>query len=186
MKQINNFLFLLWITSIFSGCVGWIDSKPENNVDFAMIEQLSDLDGTYQSQGEVESGEAFSSLSWLIWPDKELDHKAILNIEVKAINDTTIQVKGMGAEGVVKESILVQGKDFKLKSGRIQIRRGAQVSGFKRGEAFIGPVYENIELGLDQRGDGKYKSGNFAAGLVFSVVPFAFGGSEEIRFKRVK
>ena len=156
-----KFLFSLCITLILSGCFSF-NTVPKDNAEFAAIEHLSDLDGIYQNQGEGESGPAPYYLSTLIWPKEKIAPKTFMTIEVKAINETTIQIKGKGwADTVVKERILIEGKDFDLHSGRIILRKQIGVSGFQSGEVIVGPYSNNSELGLDQQGHGKLKDSSF-------------------------
>ena len=121
----------------------------------------------------------------LIWPEEKIDPKTIETIEVKAINSNTLQVRGIGTNAIVKESKLVEGKDFNLHSGRIIFDQytefGPQADGI-----FVGAMTGNSELGLDQQGHGKLKKSIYFAGLGFLVAPLVAGGSEEVRFKRKK
>lgn len=182
----NKILFLFCMTLILSGCIS--SSAPKDNVDFARVERLSDLDGTYQNQSKWVSDQTPSYLSSLIWPEDNIDPKTIGTIEVKAITDESIQVKGLGAneiKEVKKESILVEGKDFNLHAGRIVLDQYTEF-GPQAGGIFVGPMTGSSELGLDQHGHGKLKKSTFFAGLAFLVYPIASGGTDEIRFKRIK
>ena len=183
-KKLNNFLFLFCMTLILSGCVGSQYSVPEDNVDFAKIEHLSDLNGTYQNQSEGASEQPTYYLSSLIWPEEKIDPNTIWTIEVKAINGNTIQVKGIRANTIVKKSILVEGEDFHLSSGRISIQ---QQAGLIPSETKVVGIHSGSrELGLDEQGHGKLKESYFMTGLAVMVIPIAFSGGNEVRFKRIK
>jgi len=183
-NQIKNFLFLICMTLILSGCAGWSYEVPEDNVDFAKIERLSDLDGTYQNQSEGASGQPTYYLSSLIWPEGKIGPKAIETIEVKAITGSSILVKGRwGKKEVVVESILVEGQDFHLNSGYISIRQ--QVDFIPSETNIPGIYYNSQKLGLDEQGHGKLKESYFMTGLAV-MIPFAFSGGNEVRFKRIK
>jgi hypothetical protein len=179
----KNFLILFCINLILSGCIS--SSAPKDNVDFANVERLSGLDGTYQNQSEWVSDQTPYYLSSLIWPDDKIDPKTIDAIEVKAITDNTIQVKGLGETEVKKESILVEGKDFNFHAGRIVLDQHTEF-GPQAGGIFVGPSTGSSELGLDQQGHGKLKKSLFFAGLAFLVYPIVAGGSEDVMFKRIK
>lgn len=183
INSTNKILFLLCMTLILSGCIS--SSAPKDNVDFSNVERLSDLDGTYQNQSEWVSDQTPYYLSSLIWPEDKIDPKTIGAIEVKAITDNTIQVKGLGTTEIKKESILVEGKDFNLHAGRIVLDQYTEF-GPQAGGIFVGPMTGSSELGLDQQGHGKLKKSTFFAGLAFLVYPIAAGGSDELRFRRIK
>ncbi len=179
---VKNFLILFCINLVLSGCIS--SSAPKDNVDFARVESLSDLDGTYQNQGEGKLGPVADYLSSLIWPEEKINPKSIEFIEVKALNDNTVRVKGIWGKEIVKESLLVEGKDFNLDSGRIAF--GKNVGFYGETGPLAGPHASGFELGIDQHGHGKLKESGFFAGLVFLAIPVAYGGSYELRFRRIK
>ena len=99
--------------------------------------------------------------------------------------------RALDAQGtVVKESAFVRGREFDLKEGRLRISKRFAVSPFIESDApdnpFIGPMTETVELGIDLRGHGKYRSSNFAAGLVYLFMPVVLGGSDQVRFERIE
>ena len=159
---------------------------PADNAGFARIKQLSDLDGVYENQGE---GVIQVQLSELVWPDAaDLDHFRIDRIEVRAVDADTLEVTAKdGSATVVKHGLFVEGKDFKISGGTIQLSRKVRAP---PGDAeavttFLGLAYEDVDLGLDEAGHGKYRSGGVAGGLLFMFFPIAMGGSDEVRFNRM-
>jgi hypothetical protein len=168
---------------LLSGC---FTTGPADNLGFADIEQLSDLDGVYQNMGEPVSMGIL--LSHLIWPDVEgLYHTRIDRIEVRAVDADTLEVTGQdSSERVVQRGIFVEGKDFKISGGTIQLSRKIQAPpDAESATHFLGVAYEDVDLGLDEAGHGKYRSGGVAGGLVLMFIPIVVGGSDEVRFNRI-
>lgn len=174
---------LLFLAMLLGGC---ITSRPPDNADFGRIETVSDLEGIYQNLGEREQGAPPIYLSAVIWPKAaELNHAAVVTIEVKVTGNNTLTVRALRKDGVEKEDTFVEGKDFELHSGRIRLKQHVGFSGATGGNPYLGPYYESVELGLDEKGHGKYKEQGFVAGLAFLIVPIAVGGSDEVRFVRI-
>ena len=170
--------------SLLAACLA---SRPTDNVPFANIQSVKSLEGTYKNVGDTgESGPRNIRLSALIWPAKDVPHEQISEVEIVAIDQASVRVSGLAEGRVLKQSTFVQGKDFHIHNGRITLRRRASMAGFKSGEPMLGPYYETAELGLDQRGNGRYESNFATAGLVFMFLPMALGAKEEVRFARIR
>jgi hypothetical protein len=176
---------------LVGGCVGVFSSSPPDNVEFASVTDLHQLDGRYRNRGEGAPDAQWTTyLSALIFPgDTALDHGAIESIHVRATSATGLAVRALDARGVViKESGFVRGREFELEEGRLRIRTRFAVSPFVENEApdnpFVGPMKETVELGIDLRGHGKYRSSTFVAGLVYLFMPIVVGGSDQVRFER--
>ena len=105
---------------LLSGC---FTTGPVDNLPFGEIEQLSDIDGVYENFGE--SGLAPMWLSQLIWPDVEdLNHDGIELIEVRAVDDVTVAVTATASDAaIVRHETFVEGEDFDLSNGSIQLNR---------------------------------------------------------------
>lgn len=177
-KQIQKLTYLSFLLFIISGC----HSVPLNNVDFAQIKNIKELEGSYNNYGEGKSNTRFVYLSQLIWQNEEgLQHFSIQSIEVKMANERTLSVRAMGENGVIKEEVFVQGEDFDFSSGLIPLP-----GHFGFPYPIIGSSYENSGFGLDIRTDGKYKVRTTTAGLLALIIPAAFTETEEFRFKRMK
>ena len=172
---------LLLIMVVLAGC---ISSSPPDSIDFRRIESVSDLEGTYRNLSEGGSGESY--LSAIIWPNEALDHRAIVAIDVVASGRDALTVRALGTDGTKKEAVFVEGRDFQLESGRIRLHSAAGMVGFKSGEPMLGSWYETVELGLDQKGRGKYADHYSAAGLVYLFLPVAISRTYEVRFVRIK
>jgi len=169
--------------ALLSGC---FTTGPTDNLGFADIEQLSDLDGVYQNRGEPESAQLW--LSQIVWPDVDgLFHGGIDRIEVRVADAQSLEVTAMDASStVVRRDIFVEGVDFKLSSGVLQL--GHNVHAPPNVEAafhYAGLAYEDVNLGLDKAGHGKYQSKGVTAGVALMFIPIAAGGSDEVRFRRI-
>lgn len=179
MKKLLSFCFVILLVA----CVG---TKPEHNANFGTIENISDLQGVYQNLGDGGSRIYPKYLSAIIWPKVEkLNHKAITSIEVKVTGPKTLLVTARTKEGIEKEEAFIEGKDFTITSGKISLKQKIRVAGFKDGEVIVGPYYESEALGLDSKGEGKYKQQEAVAGLVFAFLPFVMGNNDEVRFVRI-
>ena len=49
------------------------------------------------------------------------------------------------------------------------------------GDPLVGPRYESYEIGLDAKGDGKYRSQGVGAGLSFLFFPVVISETQEVR-----
>jgi hypothetical protein len=142
MKKLATETLLAMIIFIISGC-GHFTSAPTNNVGFVNIEKISDLDGIYKNLGEGgDNSQTF--LSKIIWPNStDITHDDISAIEVRAINVSTIKVTAHSKNGgIVKESNFLAGKDFKISSGQIVIRKDAVFATGFEGAPLLGPVVD--------------------------------------------
>ncbi|MFI5344471.1 MAG: hypothetical protein ACHQUC_09650 [Chlamydiales bacterium] len=179
----RDLISILFITLLLTGC---ITAKPQNNADFGEVETIKDLEGIYQNKGEGGSGQSTKYLSSLIWPNDPTVHDVeVETIEVRMSSKDTLKVKALRKDGIEKEGIFVKGKDFEIRSGKIVLKFGAGIAGFKGGEPLVGPYYESVELGLDKNGNGKYRQEFATAGLAFLFLPIAMGTNDEVRFNKI-
>jgi hypothetical protein len=171
--------------TLLSACS--FSQAPAGNVDFARLTRLDDFNGRFLNHGEGAPGTNPVPLSSIIWPagDSHLNHAEIVSIEVQAIGETALQVRAIGAHGPLREQVFVAGRDFNLVDGRIRIHRAFNLLSGGAGDPLVGPRYEELEIGLDEAGHGKYKSSFTGAGLVFLMVPVAVSGTDEVRFPRI-
>jgi len=185
MKRTIALIPLLTLVVLQSGCINF---GPKDNVDFGQIESITDLEGVYQNAGEEDNKYADPArptyLSSIIWPKaKDFNHKAVETIAVRAVGHDTLVVKAIGNGKTIKEGTFVEGKDFILRSGRIQLEWHL-LPGHGAGNPLIGIYYEDIDLGLDQRGHGKFRVSGALAGLIY-VIPMVLGGYDDVRFVKI-
>ncbi len=161
---------------------------PSNNVDFATIESVYDLEGSYRNQGEQKAGEYLPvMLSAVIWPkESTLKHKEIKLIKVRALDSTSIVVSAISENKIEKEETFIEGKHFTLTKGRIRLRHGFGLHGATAEDPLAGPYYGSVELGIDQKGQGKLMTKEVTVGLIYFIIPIGYAGSDEIRFRRVE
>jgi len=181
---------LLILAALLPGCGA---SMPPNNVGFARLSTIRDLQGSYENRGElaegVNSGPRY--LSAVIWPEAngtglgrpDIPHARIETIVVEVVGDTALLVRALAGDEVVKEETYVQGRDFQFQSGRLVLRRGYR-SDVGRDSPVLGGTHTSVELGLDEQGQGKYKMTETSAGLAYLVIPFIGGQTWEARFVR--
>ncbi len=182
---------ITWIAAILlSGC--YFTSGPPANAEFDHIEQLNDLDGVYQNLGEGGPNTDTTYLtdtiylSEIIWPDAtSRDHLQIERIEVRAIDAGSVTVTAFGWDGVVKkQENFVEGEDFTLNDGKIQMR--GDVSGILSAKVGAVEVFsEGVELGIDKTGHGIYRGRESYVGTAFVVTPVAGGARNDVRFERL-
>lgn len=163
---------------IVSGCAS---HRPENNSTFAEINNLQQLEGTYRNLGESQPGTGPFYLSAILWPGETRKyHSDIVTIQVTAIGDKRAFLRGFGKNGIIREAVYEEGKDFFFDSGRIRIKRKTTDSG--QGVAGVG--YETAEIGIDAQGHGKYSQTSTFAGVVY-LIPVAWHQKDEVRFLRI-
>lgn len=185
MARLFNLIALCFSVAM-TGCVAF--SSPPGNVAFDQIETLEDLEGLYQNLGEGGWRTKPFYLSMLIWPrSSERDHGIIKVIEIRAGSEKTLVIKALDGQSLIKEGTFMEGKDFKVHSGRIQLNRMGLVFHPKGGDdPVVGPGYDSAELGLDRKGQGKYQEINALAVLVYSFFPVGVVERKEIRFVKLK
>lgn len=165
--------------------------RPPDDAGFGEVRDLNDLEGVYRNVPEEAPGGANPAyphrLSRILWPsDKGLDHLAIETVDVRKADARTLRVRALTPEGaVVKEGTYVEGRDFALRKGRLVLVDRPGIAGFKAGEPIIGVYVEGAQIGLDERGQGKYRTGFAVAGLVFSFFPMVYSDTEDMRFIKV-
>ena len=173
---------MIGMLTLVTGCI----QARGDRTEFGTIKSLNDLQGKYQNRAEggpVGSSPIF--LSMLLWPKEAPSHAEIETIEVNALDADSLVVRALSNRGVEKESIFSEGEQFSIVKGRIRLRWDFWIAG-TRGEPFLGPTYERAELGIDRRGQGKYRKDGAAAGLIFMLIPVVMADSEDYRFPRIE
>ena len=176
---------LALIAVALTGCSA---SKPAHNVGFGAARSLRELDGTYRNLGETDPRHTRNEyLSGIIWPGLgEAEHPAIRTIVVTALGDTALSVVARDSSGVAREQTFIRGKDFEFNDGRLRLKTVWKNS-LKEPEAgglFF--VRTTQELGVDKKGQGKFKKRDVVAGAAYLVVPIAYTESDEVRFIRIE
>ncbi len=181
-KIIKILIVLLTMTTL--GCVSY--TSPPNDVGFDNKADIRELVGRYKNLGESSKftkGPFY--LSKIIWnSDNNLRHAAIEIIEVAALDDKTIKVKAITKQKLYKEEIFVEGVDFEMVDGRIRVLR--ESGAYKDRSVIVGPYSEKADIGIDLRGDGKYRYSGSGAGLVYLIIPIAASEGHDVRFVRIK
>jgi hypothetical protein len=175
--------WFLVLCILVSGCS--YHSVPPDNVDFLSVESLREFEGVFRNLGERDSDRPPVYLSSLIWKSNNINHSAVTAVEVTVLDEETLVVKALRDGSIEKEGTFVRGRDFRIHRGRIQLIKRWALFNYGAGDVLVGPRYENSELGLDAKGDGKFSSHGAGAGLIFLLFPFAFTGTEEVRFIRL-
>ena len=124
-------------------------------------------------------------LSAVIWPKEQLPHEQIMAIKVVFEEPRSLRVSALSSEGTTKEGIFVDGADFHLTSGQIQIQSDTVASfAYPAGNVFIGAGHQSQALGLDTRGDARMQESATFAGTAFLVIPTAGNVRDAFRFPR--
>lgn len=186
MNVLRNIVLM---SSLFmlSGCL--YATGPNNNLRFNDTATLKSFEGVYRNVGEadpksipVNCPNCRRRLSPIIWPeDKNLDHTTIDAIEVRRYDGDALIVTALNKGMMVKESKLVEGSDFTLKSGRIHIKTEIFLAA-----PVIGPGYQTLEIGLDSEGNGKFREYSGAVGFAFFLIPVGAAGTDDVRFERIQ
>jgi hypothetical protein len=160
--------------------------RPHDDVGFGEMDSVRELEGTYANRGEIDAQVPTLLLSSIIWPrDTDMDHTSIEAVNIRALDDVTLVVRALSDTVTVREEQFVSGRDFEFKSGRLTLDVGPKMVGDKAGEAIFGVRSLDIEVGLDERGDGKLRSKSAFIGLAYMVIPIAGGETRHIRFTRI-
>jgi hypothetical protein len=161
-----------------------LSTAPKNDAGFKTVKDIKSLAGCYQNRGE---GEGVRYLSAVIWPNDQLAHEQILAIKVVFEGPRSLRVTALSSEGTAKEGIFVDGTDFHLASGRIQIQSDTVASfAYPAGNVFIGAGHQSQLLGLDPRGDARMQESATFAGTAFLVIPMAGNVSDVFRFPKAQ
>ena len=176
---------LLAIALAAAGCSS---SKPAQNVGFEKAHSLRDLDGTYRNLGEIDPKyEQSDYLSAIIWPRLDASqHRAITTIAVHAMGDTALNVVARDMNGIAKEQTFVRGKDFEFSGGKVHLKTAWSNNLKEKEQGGVFFVHTLKELGVDKKGQGKFKKNETVVGAAYLVVPIAAGHSDEVRFVRVE
>lgn len=177
-------LWLLLFCLLLNGCI--FRSAPPENVGFQPVENLKEFEGIFQNLGERNPKDQPVYLSYLIWKSRDVPHSAITTIEVKVPDADTLIVRAFRDDQIEKEDTLIRERDFKIRDGRILLNRQWALLNYGADDPTVGPRYEIYEIGLDAKGDGKYRSHAAFAGLVFLLIPVAFSDTDEVRFVRLE
>lgn len=160
-------------------------TKPSGNQAFDEISQLSELAGVYANRGNPSG--FLSQVIWgnaPPWQDAAIGHENIELIEVIPDNDA-ITVKAIDHGCTVYQKSYAAGRDFELSDGKIIIHREFYLLSRGAGDVLAGPSYEQVTLGIDTQKQGKSKSSEYAAGLIFMLLPLAAADIHEIKYEKV-
>ncbi|HXV22233.1 MAG TPA: hypothetical protein VD811_14705 [Desulfuromonadales bacterium] len=177
-------LWLLVFCILVSGCI--FHSAPPDNVGFLSVESLRELEGVFRNLGESDAERQPVYLSSLIWKSSDIAHSAITAVEVRVPDAESLIVRALRDDKIEKEDIFVRERDFRIRHGRIQLNRQWALLNYGSGDPLVGPRYESYEIGLDAKGDGKYRSHGAGAGLIFLFFPVAISDTQEVRFIRLE
>ena len=173
------------LVTLLSGCVSISD--PPFDVDFGRVESLHDLAGLYTNEGDIDrDSRGKQQLSRIIWPDDtSLNHDDCDFIEVRAIDDATLEIRARREGTGLKLSRFRKGEDFDFDDGRLVLRRGPRTYPSRGAGLFLGLTYESLTIGLDERGHGKFRRDEGGAGLAYFLVPMVGYGHLDARFRRI-
>jgi hypothetical protein len=175
------------ILSILSGCV-MDHTQPKVNLDFSSTKNQNQFNGLYRNFGEPGG-----YLSSIIWKNKilksnksdnEIAHKDIQFIEILN-NDTQFTVNAISNDCITYSQQYQAGQDFKISKGKIVLNRKLDLLTRGSGDILVGPSYEQIEIGIDESGNGKFKDAAYFAGLGFLIIPIAGFDIREIKFEKI-
>ncbi len=192
-------LFFIFV-SLLSGC--WT-SGPENQLGFNRLNDLKQLKGVYINKGETGTDKEVY-LSQVLWGYEvfgavpvttgqtknswieraQAYHAKVEKIQVVPSSDTEVTVSAISKQCIAYERKYIYGEDFKFIKGKIYIKRESHLLSRGSGDVLVGPSYEETVLGVDEAGDGKYQDSGYFAGLAYLVLPFAAGGTKDVRFSR--
>ena len=180
----NRYSVVLLSVLALSACAS---APPPNHPPFRAITTLAQLEGLYENKGDGGTVQAPTLyLSSILWPDDDsLDHQQIERIAVDRQSESTLQIRALRGDEIVRRKELIEGQDFKIQDGVIVLSSERGIAGFRTGEPLLGFYGGSSKFGLDVEGHGKYHSSGTAAGLAFLVFPVAATYARDVRFRRV-
>lgn len=183
-------VWLFWIVAgvlggtALSGCVR---SGPAGGSEFGSIDDVVDIDGVYENDGDPEG-----RLSEILWGKTPLEcngttvrHEEVESIAVSTSEDT-VRVLAVLDGCTACERTYVLGRDLSIERGRIVLHERAFAVSRGGDDVMLGPSYEKAVIGLDVGGNALYESRGAGAGLVLTLIPAAFSEVSRIRFSRVR
>lgn len=181
----RQLLLLLCLLPLLGGCL----SQDRLEGDFAAQRSLQALEGSYRNQGSLPGGAVGDvRLSQLLWPnDTTLSHATVIQIQVQAPDEHRLKVMALDRLGqVLKTGDYTLDRDFFLTGHGLRLAKRSNLTGFKSGEPMVGVANEQVELGLDIRGEGKARRTEAATGLVYGFMPVSLGATRDLRFEKIK
>ncbi len=182
----KKFIWCILLSIIFSGCV--FHSEPKDEVNISKAVQLESLSGVYSNKGDPKG--LLSEILFGYLPirsmqnDLEIQHNEIDKINV-LVKDNVVTAEAIANECIIYKKEYINGKDFTLENGTITLKSDFFILTRGSGDPLVGPSYEKIELGIDEKKHGIYKYQLYAAGLVFLFLPIAATEVSEVRFARL-
>lgn len=168
------------LAAAVGGCA--VSPLPESDPGFAAVEEIQSLAGCYRNRGD---GDDPRYLSAVIWPSQALTHADIVAIKVEFEGPRGLRVSALTSAGIARQALFLEGEDFHLTSGRIEVKADTTASlAYPAGNVFIGAIHETQALGLDPRGDARLQEGAAFAGTAFLVIPMAGDVQDAFRFPR--
>lgn len=184
MKAKFHFIILTLVCS-FTSCSTTV--APEINKSFIEDINLSRLVGKYQNLGVGGKESEPHYLSSVILPKSKTPDKLIEIIEVKKISENILLIEAKTKERTLEHQEFVEGKDFEIKNGRIWLGRKADWSfAHPAGNPLIGHASNEVSLGIDESGNGKFQSAGHIIGTLFVIIPVVLFDKEEISFKKIE
>lgn len=157
-----------------------------NSGDFFHVTKISELAGVYKNKGDWGGS---GTLAEILWQGRS-DHKPVADynkVDFIDVSSTanSLTVKAIQNGCAVYGKTYVLGRDFKLDYGRIIIHSEFHSLTRGGGDVLVGPSYSEVALGLDSKGNGKYKATDAGAGLAFLFLPVAGSETRDVTFERV-
>jgi hypothetical protein len=184
----KRYLVAIIIALFLCGCITDYKNPTQPGLDFNRVSRLSELEGVYKNHGDWEGS---GTLAYIIWGDRRhnqkppvVDFQAIEYIEVSS-SDNSLTLKAIQNGCSIYEKTYVLGQDFKIGDGEIIIHREFHLLARGSGDVVLGPSYDEFTLGLDTAREGKFRSSESLAGLVFLLIPYATSDTRDVRFERL-
>lgn len=182
IKSLKIYTFIA-VLLVISGCMS---TAPSQDLAFRGVNNLDEFIGLYRNAGDAGDAGYTPYLTRVIWPgDENINHENIDSVRVITSDDNSISISAYTLNKVVKEQKYIEGEDFKITGGRVLLDREAGVAGLK-GEPLVGLYYGSSEIGLDIKGNAKYRSSGGVAGLAFLFIPIVVGENRTVKFERLE
>jgi len=185
--MIKSTIMMLLLISL-TGCIIIGGSAPKDNFQFSDTSNIQQFIGVYKNVGDPNgyiSRELWKGSYIVDIFGKDVAHKEIEFIEVLHI-DNKLRVNAIKNDCIIYSKDYVIDQDFTITSnGRIVLKKDINLLNRGTGDPLVGPSYEKLEIGLDEKGSGKSKGQVYFAGLAFMFFPMAGGASSESKYEKI-
>jgi hypothetical protein len=173
---------ILSISLLVAGCVGSTVDHFDEPVQFRQLRSAGEIGGTFNNHGTSQGDGWRPLLTEVLIPDSRLAAEAE-RVVIVPCRDGVLRCEAWRAGRLLGSRELVEGRDFHLVAGGLEMARGMPEPVL--GAAGVGVGTDRSVLRLTRRGDLFLASHSKGAGMMLFVVPMAVSRDQEVLYARV-